>query len=458
MERNEATQGQAIDDNDHINSLVEELTKNNDARIRLAQVCEESEIPYAWKFYGDLDMIIELPNGRNRRERIVTSNIAERFLAANIATIKALGSYDAYYFSDEKVIETSIGTIRGPGRRLLQRLPGVEIEPPSSTASEAAAEDSPEAVLEGRKKRWRLSLQSEEGTKWGATIGTPSERFHNISDRNLVDTISLRLSGIVGERHDNLLSTLQRVANAVLFELDVNFGIAMQLLPSWYVSFSENQKRRRPPTQAANRVRLPQSQYEDKPLKLYWHASSAYGMPLLQFLAYYQVLEYYFPRYSKREALDRLRHELRDPSFDREEDGHLARILALAEQYGGGYGSEREQLQSTIKACVTEDRLREFITADESRIKHFSSSAIKDVAIFHANDQQNDPRNQAANRIYDLRCRVVHTKDEGAKKAADLLLPYSREADSLGPDIELVQFLAQRALIAGASRLRLEAV
>ncbi len=39
-------------------------------------------------------------------------------------------------------------------------------------------------------------------------------------------------------------------------------------------------------------------------------------MPLLQFLAYYQSIEYYFPMYSGREAQEKIKNLVKDPSFD----------------------------------------------------------------------------------------------------------------------------------------------
>jgi hypothetical protein len=38
-------------------------------------------------------------------------------------------------------------------------------------------------------------------------------------------------------------------------------------------------------------------------------------MPLLQFLAFYQVIEFYFPTYSQAEAHRKLKAILKDPPF-----------------------------------------------------------------------------------------------------------------------------------------------
>ncbi|MEV7842295.1 hypothetical protein AB0O77_34615, partial [Streptomyces albidoflavus] len=160
------------------------------------------------------------------------------------------------------------------------------------------------------------------------------------------------------------------------------------------------------------------------------------------------MLEYYFPTYSRRDTLDKLRHELRDPRFEVGDYAHLSRLLNLAAREGKGYGSERDQLKATIKGCLTEEHVRGFFGGDAEWVSHFEGSAVKDVTRVHLKDQKNDLLNQVANRVYDIRCRIVHTKEDGGDSTSEILLPFSKEAASLGPDVELVKFLAQKCLIA----------
>jgi hypothetical protein len=63
-----------------------------------------------------------------------------------------------------------------------------------------------------------------------------------------------------------------------------------------------------------------------------------------------------------------------------------------------------------------------------------------------------DLRNQIADRIYDIRCKIVHTKfsDEDSD---DVLLPSSEETSRLHYDIDLLQYLASKSLIASSSEI-----
>jgi hypothetical protein len=151
-----------------------------------------------------------------------------------------------------------------------------------------------------------------------------------------------------------------------------------------------------------------------------------------------------------------LRNQLKDVNFSSEEDADLGRLVGIVDRYGQGYGNEREQLKATIRACVEEEELRLLITASEEIETYFTKKqAIRVLRQLNLSDRAFDMRDQIAARIYDLRCRIVHTKDESTDTAPDLLLPYSTEAESIRPDIDLLKFLAQKSLTANAQPLKL---
>lgn len=70
--------------------------------------------------------------------------------------------------------------------------------------------------------------------------------------------------------------------------------------------------------------------------------------------------------------------------------------------------------------------------------------------IINRSDTSSELRVQAARRIYGLRCRVVHATEGEA--GDELLLPFSPEAHQLARDIELVSFVANKALLSTATK------
>jgi hypothetical protein len=62
-------------------------------------------------------------------------------------------------------------------------------------------------------------------------------------------------------------------------------------------------------------------------------------MPLLQFLDYYQSVEFYFPQYWNAELIWRIRRIVSDPRFDTDEDSHINQLVAISAERGGRGGS-----------------------------------------------------------------------------------------------------------------------
>jgi hypothetical protein len=178
-------------------------------------------------------------------------------------------------------------------------------------------------------------------------------------------------------------------------------------------------------------------------------------MPLLQFLAFYQVLEFYFPIYSQAEAQRKLRTILKDPTFRGDRDADIGKLLSSIQiTRSGAYGDERSQLKATLFECVDSDTLRDFLESDLSRKEFY---ATKGKGLFHRLPLANpsaDLRGDVAERMYDIRCKIVHTKNDLRDGEVELLLPFSKEAEQLSFDIELAQYLAQRVLIAGSLRFQ----
>jgi hypothetical protein len=120
-----------------------------------------------------------------------------------------------------------------------------------------------------------------------------------------------------------------------------------------------------------------------------------------------------------------------------------------------GLKRESDQLQHTLNESVEPEALRNFLRSDQSLIDHFmgAKQKIKGTRPLRLEVDGEDIRAQVADRVYKVRNRIVHTKSGAEEFGLELLLPASGETKYLGPEVELVRWLAQRAMIHG-SRLR----
>lgn len=264
--------------------------------------------------------------------------------------------------------------------------------------------------------------------------------------------ITLKLSGCKISTHDQAALLLRKVADASFFQIDLLTDAPLSL---------ERERKRMPSGRRARKafslaadIQYPKTEFDEAPISLYWYGRSASGMPLLQFLAFYQVLEFYYPTYSEAEARRKLKSILKDPVFRGDRDADIGRLLsAIHVNRSGAYGDERSQLRATIMECIEADALRCFLTSDPERLDFYSSKSKHNP--YHKipiSAAAADLRIDVADRIYNIRCKIVHTKTDGRDNDLELLLPFSKEAEQLIFDIELAQYLAQQVLIAASSQ------
>ncbi|MEU9852798.1 hypothetical protein [Streptomyces sp. NPDC047974] len=446
----------------------------HDPRLALEKLCIERGYETQWSWLQpDLRFRVGFPNGRSKRWQGISARSAEAYLSIDLPPFTYLGEFDAVHFRDRNIIEAYVLTDAPPHRLFpgIRRIGHTQLELVEPDEDGDIERQTAEVRI-GINDAWVLDFSpSADRPDMKISIGSASREFAILSERHrrrgylrdrdrealpngLGRFTSIQISGLGASRHDEALEMLKRVTDSVFFELDLRYGTAPELAPS--ESKSRSYLRTRPEREAVQgSPRNPQNQYPEKALSLYRYGRGASGIPLLEYLAYYQVLEYFFPSYSHRDTLTKLRNELLDPRFRPDDDTNLVRIVNIASGAGKGYGSESEQLRSTIGGCVTQEQVHSFITANDALVEHFSGKQkIKSVPVLNLDDAHNDFITAVANRVYGIRCRIVHAKEEGGRTGVDLLLPFSKEAEALGPDIELVKFLAQKVLIAGASRLR----
>ena len=299
-----------------------------------------------------------------------------------------------------------------------------------------------------------LLSKSVAGTTYQIEIGKASNELLALTrSRNPRAGYSIKISGYKLNNHDRAKTILQTLSDSIFFQVDISRSIPLALTRDTRSNMRINSPSKREPIELA----YPEQEYNSAPLSLYFYGRSAHGLPLLQFLAYYQTIEYYFPIYSQADARKKIKTILKDPSFRLENDDHVVRILeALRSKNRGGFGDEKSQLRFTLNECLDNDELKGYLTESDDRKTFFESkSGWLSKHKISLKTPDSDIRNEVADRIYEIRCKIVHTKTSGDDGSIDLLLPNSKESDLLYYDIDLTMFVAKKVLIASGNRISL---
>lgn len=239
-----------------------------------------------------------------------------------------------------------------------------------------------------------------------------------------------------------LIQGADELVRSLTYELDIRngriLGSAPRALPpeARRLAFSRNH---------LDKIRYPQVRIQSEVADLFNFAGHAYDNPPLAFLSYYQTLEYFIPAAVRQGIFKLIRRELRDPTFDRDRDSSILRIVSAAER--SSRLAEADQLRALVREYVRRDRLEEFFKVDWG-VYFAKRGPISGVETINPSNPSKDLGDQVADRVYQIRNRIVHAKDDPRYEDARVMLPRSQEAAALGPDIELVRLLAMEAIVA----------
>ncbi|WP_406505387.1 hypothetical protein [Streptomyces sp. NBC_01602] len=234
----------------------------------------------------------------------------------------------------------------------------------------------------------------------------------------------------------------QAAAQSLLFELDVKYDLSLTLIPR---KPERGRAARKSPPVTPQTISFPSTVVPPEVAALFSFAAEAADNLPFAFLSYYQVLEYYLPLTSQRDALKRIRREIRDFSFNISSDASVLRVLNTVER--AKVVSEEEALKILVRDCVREDKLEAFFQSESAQGHFVRNGPIQGVPAINLKATNETVAVQAAKRVYALRNRIVHAKDDPRYAETPQLLPRSNEADALGEDIRLARFLALETIV-----------
>ncbi|WP_392477180.1 hypothetical protein [Nostoc sp. C110] len=418
-------------------------------KIKIEERCRIANIEYR-KIIFDNDnsegLEIFLQEGRSKRSVIISISNARKagiLLEHKFENYKFLSGYNGICSYEEKYIEVLINSLdKSSIQKIYDRL--FNLDNSRNYLNNISYEND---------TKLELTYNSSEGLNITILISPISDIAKTLLGNIQDDSISLKISGLNITQQDKTVSYLEKYANSIFFQIDLVLGLPLtvQRIQTQEENILQHN------AQTPLNIKYPVCQYDKEALSLYWYARSANEMPLLQYLAYYQVIEFYFSIYSQIKATRTIQNLMKTPGFNIHNDNDVIKVLNIAKSSSArGFITEISQLEATLKECIQISLLKEFLEKNE-RLKSFLTKKDKmlDLEPLALNENDEILINSIAKRIYDVRCRIVHTKNENDFDNAKSIYPFTKEANLLNCEIELIHYLAKRVLIASSSEFQL---
>lgn len=408
----------------------------NDNISYITKKLESVKVKYEIDDEIDL-LVIDIPENRNKRQVYIDFEDASflKIKSSDFYKYKFIEGYDAIWSPEDNKIECGLSlgnqmsNVRGFKYKLRRALGVKTIE-------------FPFVFFSNDNLEIKFDVSSLE---FNILCGLSDYGAFSLNDTKSI--ITIKITSVEASTHNEVKNILTTYLNSILFQLDIKTDIGITPL------FDKNRNRkanwRRLKEANTINVSFPIYKYDDTAMSLYWNSFYLKGIPLQQFLSYYQVIEYFFPRYSYLEISKRIKNIVKDPLFDADNEKLINRIIETASvKKTSSIGDEKFQFKSTISSCLTEDELKEFL--EESK-EFYSGKTNKFISSYRLNLESNksDIISDVTNRMYNIRCKIVHRKDG----EDEVLLPNSRNVEYLKDDLRLIEFLARKVLISSSKKI-----
>jgi len=247
------------------------------------------------------------------------------------------------------------------------------------------------------------------------------------SERNPMDIrrifsrlMTIRVYGIGAKTINEAVQKSDLLIESSLFTLACEHQVALMLASQWPTARLDYYARLK--KYAGRTIRtlpLPAHGFRSDLVKLY-QAGLSSPVPAYQFLAFYQVLEFFFQEVDHAEVYTRLEQLLVDRNFEANQR-NLAHIVNVVAAYRGALDNDK-LLAQLLHQYANSDAIREFIEA------------------------QNNPAEETveslARRLTTIRDAIVNANHQH--------LPIDPDSAEIKRDVPLVRFLAETVIMAAS--------
>lgn len=249
----------------------------------------------------------------------------------------------------------------------------------------------------------------------------------------------------------NIEATIKRTTpliEACLFELSYMKSITYFLSEGWDSSHTKISPFTYGEQCGDNSLPLPRSNFRSDPIKFYQRGMSTED-PINQYLAFYQVLEYFFIEVSDEQLYNKISRRINDPKCSTTPK-NLDRIIQDVIDFNR-ITNETEMLKTVLDKFVEEGEIIDFIKSYEDYLK--KKIYTKKRNIFGEDLQISISKgyviSSTAKLIKTIRNALVHSSDRYER--VDRYIPGTSSENMIKLEIPLIKYLSERIII-GSSK------
>ena len=290
---------------------------------------------------------------------------------------------------------------------------------------------------------------------------SPTVLRHLINENlDLMDLLRLSIRNLysVSINSEEKISTSRFIEyiDAFLFNLCYNCGISFRMLND-EDDFLYNRNRFRHIKNKVEDIDFPKLIYI-KDLTEQYHMAVSSLDPFIQFLGFYHTIEYFFENVYKEDVIKSTKEILLRPDFSVKNSKDIMKVVnhINKKKFDSTVGTELESLELTLIKFVKIDDLIDGLNVIDSRIvEYYRNNTVRfsNGIKFDLLAKDDKIYKKSANRIYDTRNSLVHSKsNEISTKERGIYKPF-KDSKVLSKEIPLLKVISEQIIIGSAKEL-----
>jgi hypothetical protein len=176
-------------------------------------------------------------------------------------------------------------------------------------------------------------------------------------------------------------------------------------------------------------------------------------LPELKFLAYYQVLEYFFASVTMQKLTEAIASQIKDPKFKMSND-QLVHVVQTINNFSNE-NNETRMLKNVLSKFIDETELISFIQLYEDHLKLKERPYSKKHDVFGTSVEipleTGHCISNVAIHIKETRNALVHSTDR--REGSVRHVPFTSTTKQIERDIPLIKYLAEKVIVASSTPL-----
>lgn len=242
------------------------------------------------------------------------------------------------------------------------------------------------------------------------------------------------------------------VVSACLYTIATTHQVPMRLQDGWSLHPQDEPARRFIYEEKSEETNFsfPRARYNPDLLRFYTLGMSS-DVPELQYLAFYQVLEYFFVTLADEQLYARLARRFHEPTF-RATPAFLDRVIQDVNDHRRAT-DETEMLKMVIARFVEHNALIEAIDRIHTGIgeRLYWNKVPRFGTPLQVNKEPNHTFGDVARIIKAVRNALVHSSDRHEREQRHV--PFSDSSVLVRKEVPLLRFLAEKAIVGSATVL-----